>query len=274
MTRRAALALVRTPPLRPTVRLPTVRLPAMRLPSRRAAAVGATILGALLLLYAAARETSLFAVTTVQVAGAPAEVAADAREALASVQGRSLVAVDAHELERKLARVPTIRAASVDRAFPHALVVRVVPERPTAVYRAGTQAWLLGADGRVIAAMKPHERPRLPRIRLADPTRPNVGGTLEAGGAAVALRVLGALPRPFPARVLYAQATASGVVVVVENGLEIRLGTPTRIARKLESARAVLRTLPAEERVGIGYLDVTVPDRVVAGANIQPVSEG
>jgi cell division protein FtsQ len=274
MTRRAALALVRTPPLRPTVRLPSVRLPTVGRPSRRAAVVGATILGSLLLLYAAARETSLFAVTTIQVAGAPTEVAADTREALASVHGRSLVSVDAHELERKLARVPTIRAAAVDRAFPHALVVRVVPERPTAVYRAGTRAWLLGADGRVIAAIEPHERARLPRIRLAEPTRPNVGGTLEAAGADVALRVLRALPSPFPVRVLYAETTAAGVVVVVEDGLEIRLGEPTQIPRKLESARAVLRTLPAEERTGLGYLDVTVPDRVVAGANTQLVSEG
>ena len=267
MDRRAALALVRTLPLRPALGLPSLPRP-----TRRAAALVGAVFCLLVLLYAAARETSLFAVRSVELAGAPPEVAADARDALADVQGRSLVALDAADLERRLARVPTIRSASVDRAFPNGLAVHVVPERPTAVYRDGSRAWLLGADGRVLATLKPHERAGLPRIRLAEPARPGVGTRLAAGGARTALQVLLALPKPFPVHVLYAEVTGGAVLVVVEGGLEIRLGEATRIRRKLESAAAVLRTLPADEREALAYLDVTAPDRVVGGGNTQPES--
>jgi hypothetical protein len=45
------------------------------------------------------------------------------------------------------------------------------------------------------------------------------------------------------------------------------------LARKLAAAAAVLRSLPEEERLPLGYLDASVLERVVAGLDSQPSSE-
>ena len=269
MDRRAALALVRTPPLRPELRLPALRLPPFPRPGLRALAIAGAVLGAALALYAVARESSLFAVRTIEVSGASPEVAAEARAALEGVDGRSLVALNAGDLERRLEHVPAVRSATVDRSFPYALTVHITPERAAAVYRDGARAWLLAASGRVLAAIEPDVRPRLPRIRLPLSVRPEPGEVLDVAAARTALAVLAELPRRFPVRVLYAEVDTGGrVTVVVEDGLELRLGRPTLARRKLASASAVLRTLSPDERTELGYLDLTVPERVVAGQEV------
>lgn len=269
MTRRAvALALVRTPRLRPELRLPPLRRP-----DPRTLALASCVAAVLLLAYAVARETSVFAVRSVVLTGASAAAEADAREALRPLVGTSLVQIDAREVERRLAGLPTVRSASVDRSFPDALRVRVTPERPIAVYRNGRDAWLVAESGRIIAAVEPTARPGLPRIRIPEPARPAPGQTLAAPAGA-ALAVLEALPRRFPVRVLFSRVERTGeVAIVVEGWVEVRLGDVTRLHEKLAGVGAVLRTTPAEERAVLGYLDASVPERVVSASNYQPESE-
>ena len=108
------------------------------------------------------------------------------------------------------ATCPTIRDARVDRAFPHALAVDVVPERPLAVVRDGKRAWLVAESGRVVAPIEPTARPRLARIRVELERTPAVGGRLETDEAQAALTVLRAVPRRFPARVVLARVEEGG----------------------------------------------------------------
>ncbi len=267
MARRAALALVRTPPLRPA-------LPSSLRPGRRALLVALVGLGLAGLAYLGARETSVFAFRSVEVDGASPEVAADVRRALRPLAGTSLVALDPGDLERLLEGVSTVRSAHVDRAFPHRLAVEVVPEEPLAAFRDGARAWLVAASGRVIEPMEPTARPRLPRIRVEVTRTPAVGEPLPGADADAALAVLAALPRPFPGRILYATAGEEGLVLALADGPEIRLGEPTMLERKLAAAAAVLRSLPEAERVPLGYLDASVLERVVAGTDPQLSMEG
>jgi cell division protein FtsQ len=267
---RVALPFIRVSPLRGRApRLPTLRRPRLRRPSARSLVWATAIAVAGALLYMVARESPLFAVRTIAVAGGSADVAADVRAALRPLEGESLAALDPASVERRLAALPTVHAVSVDRAFPHRLAVRVVPERALAVYRDGADAWLVAESGRVIARLEPSARARLPRIRVDLPGRPAPGERLATAEAALAIDVLALLPPRFPVRVLYARVEDGAVALVVDDGFEIRLGDGTNLRAKLTAAAAVLGSLSAEERATLGYLDAAVAARVVVGPDTQ-----
>jgi cell division protein FtsQ len=260
MLRSAALAFVRAPSLP----LPTRRPPA------RALVVAAAVAAIVALGYIVSRETPLFALRDVEVRDATPEVAKDVRPILADLRGASLVALDGGELERRLRSVPSVRAASVDRAFPHTLEVRITPERPLAVVRDGPRAWLVAESGRVVRSVAVDARPHIPRIRVERTSVPRLGATLADAPTAAALAVLRALPTRFPGSVLYAAVSDGEAELVLRDGPAIRLGLPLDLERKLEAARAVLATIAEDERAAIAYLDVSVPERVVAANDPQP----
>lgn len=270
MPTRVALVLARIPSFRPAVPLPSLRLP-----STRALVAAAAVVGALALAYVAARETSLFAVRTIEITGAPASVAADARAALSEIEGTSLVRVDGGELERRLRQVPSIRAANVDRAFPHSLEVALRAERPLAVLREGERAWLVAESGRVIAEIEPRARRDLPRLSLGAGEAPERGGVLARTGTQAALAALRAVPARFPERVLSARTTSGDVTLVVRGWIQLRIGRGVELAAKLDAAAAVLRSLSADEQAGLAYVDVSLPRRPVAGpTDSQPGIDG
>jgi cell division protein FtsQ len=262
MARRGALALHRMPTIRPSGRV-----------SARTLVIAAAVGVGVAVVYLAARATPLFAVRTVEVAGASPAVEAEIRAALDPVVGTSLVALDSADVEERLRAVPWVRSARVDRSFPHTLAVRVRLERALAVIRDGRHAWLVAESGRVVASVEPTARARLPRIRteLAGPLR--VGTTIRDADVRTALSVLRAVPARFPARVLYAEVDAGAAKLVLLGGLEVRLGRADAVERKLRAAAAVLRAVEADEREALAYVDVSVPEHAVAGAKPQPESE-
>jgi len=262
---RASLALVRSHAFRPSVGPLASR--------RRLLGYALAGLAAAALLYFGARETSAFAFRSVELAGAEGPVAKDARKALRTFEGTSLVALDPDEVEALLRSVPTIRDATVDRAFPHTLSVRVEPERPLAVLEDGQRAWLVAETGRVIATLEPGARPRLPRLLAEVPRPPAVGGSLAGVGMTETLAALAAVPRRFPGGVASAEGGPSGLVLTLTTGLEVRLGEPVDAKAKLAAAAAVIRALAPEELALYSYVDASVPARVVAGSDPKPSSE-
>ena len=215
-------------------------------------------------LYAAARTTSAFAVERIAVEGAPPEVAARVRKALAPAVGESLLGIDLAALANRAESVPMVSGASFDRGFPHTLRIVVVPEVPVAVLRQGSSAWLAAEGGRVVAELGQGVRPGLPRIwlkrdveiRLGEPV---AGLQLRAVTAVAPLR-----SRPLPVAVASVVATREELTLVLRTGLELRLGDGSDLPVKLEVARQVLPRL-----VGVrGYLDLSVPERPVAGETL------
>jgi cell division protein FtsQ len=80
--------------------------------------------------YLLARESSLFAINTIEVRGGSPQIAAQVRGALASLDGAPLVGLDGSSVLRKVDELPTVVRASYDRAFPHTLRITVVPSGP------------------------------------------------------------------------------------------------------------------------------------------------
>ena len=230
-------------------------------PSGRAILVSAAIVGAAGALYLIARETPLFAVRSIEVSGVRGAAAAHVRAALQPLEGESLLALHAADVEDRLAAVPEVQRVTYDRAFPNTLRVVVVPERPIAVVRQGASAWLVSARGRVLRALPRGARRALPRIWLPRSVDVEVGATLardEGGTAATALAT--ARRVGFRARVRDVIATDGSLVFSLRSGLQLRLGDRHELGLKLAVAARILPLVRSAK-----YLDVSLPARPVAG---------
>ena len=230
-------------------------------PSWRSLLVPVGLAGTAALLYLGARETSVFAIRTVDVRGAPPSVAAEVRRAMRPLEGKSLLALGPSDVDGRLAALPDVASASYDRAFPHTLTIVVVPEQPVAVVRRGAGSWLVSARGRILRTVAHGALPGLPRVWLAGGTDPPVGTTLAPESGAAATAAL-AVARRVGFRAPIAGATVSDGTLALQlrSGLELRLGAPNDVALKLAVAARILPILGFET----SYLDVSVPTRPVA----------
>jgi hypothetical protein len=259
-TSHAALAAVRALDLRPSAAA-FARL----LPSGRSLAAGFALLALAVGAYLGARTTAVFAVERIDVRGLPPEDARAARRALRSLEGRSLVGLRRGDVQRRLAPLPGVLAFDYDRAFPHTLVVRAVPEVPLAVLRRGGESWLVSRRGRVLREVARGARLDLPRVWVPRRVAVAPGTTLpeDAGGSAVhALGLLGAAGVEVRARTV---RMSGELTYVLRSGLELRLGSARAAELKLAVAATILPGLDPR----FGYLDVSVPSRPVAGEESQ-----
>jgi cell division protein FtsQ len=230
-------------------------------PSGRSLLVGFALVAAVLGAYWGARETSVFAVERVEIQGAPPSVEREVTALTKATVGTSLLDVDARKLADRLRALPSVAGASVDRAFPHTLVVKVAAERPVAVVRRGSGAWLVTGAGRVISEIETGTQRNLPRLWVTRSVGVGVGGTLP-GNLIGATRALAAAQETGLRRVKGVRSKDDQLTLVLTRGPEIRLGAAVDLLLKLTVAA---RVLPLVED-GTVYLDVSVPERPVAGS--------
>ena len=239
------------------------------LPSGRSILAGLALLALAGGLYAAARETSMFSVDAVKVEGAPPGLARQVEQELATLVGRSLVSLDGGDVAARVEALPAVRSASVDRAFPNTLVVRVVRERPAVVLRRGSESWLVSARGRVVRRVDQGAHPKLPRLWLPRTfalERGAILGDREVLRSVLALRVVA--EEGLPARVRTVRGRGGELTLVLAGGLELRLGEDTELPLKLAAAREILPLLDPPGLGGPTYLDLSVPERPVAGTTL------
>jgi cell division protein FtsQ len=241
------------------------------LPSGRALITGIASLSIAAGLYGLARETGMFAIERVQVRGGTPAIAEQVRLALRSFVGTNLLALNGAAVVQKLESLPTIRSATYDRAFPHTLRVLVVPEQPVAVLRRGQSSWLVSARGRVIGPTDRLRFSTLPRIWLPASAEIDVGSILADDAGAAAARALTSFASSgFPRRVAWARVDAGSLRLGLRSGLELRFGPTTELPLKIAVAQSILPTLVLPANGGPTYLDLSVPDRPVAGTNPKP----
>lgn len=208
-----------------------------------------------------ARETPVFSVKTIEVAGAPAGVRARVERSLSATKGGSLLKFDAAAAQQTVQALPTVAGVRFDRAFPHTLRVVVVPERAVAVVRQGATSYLVAESGRVMATAERRDRPALARIWIKRDVQLQVGARAEGDllGAVTAVAPLAG--SRFPGRVSSVTATSTTLTLRLRSGLELRLGDPVAVALKLAVAARVIPLLTSDAT----YLDVAVPERPVSG---------
>jgi hypothetical protein len=218
-----------------------------------------------MLAYLGARETPVFDVRTIEVEGVRPPVARRVEAALRPLEGKSLLEIRGDDVARLATALPSVAGVSYDRAFPSTLRVRVETEQPVAVVRRGIEAWLVSRRGRVIKRIAQGTHRALPRIWLRQTVPVSLGGTLAAGGGGEEVTMLDASSgaRIHP-RVGSVHNVDGQWVYVLRGGLEVRVGTRSDLALKLAIGRRILARTPV-----VGYLDVSVPERPVAGQEPQ-----
>jgi cell division protein FtsQ len=230
-------------------------------PSGRSLLVTYGLLVAVGVAYWVAYATPVFAIDKVQIEGAPPALDRDVTRATRDLVGRSLVSIDPDEVEGSLRSLPAVAGVSVDRAFPRTLVIRIAPERPVAVIRRGTSAWLATGAGKVIREIAVGTERGVPRLWIRRGATIRVGGQIPAGLIPATRALAAAHTAGVAGRVKGVRTTGDELSLVLRHGTEIRLGRAADVGMKLVIARKVLALAGGST----SYIDVSVPQRPVAG---------
>ncbi len=231
-----------------------------RLPLARSVVLGLGLLAVAFGTYALLRQTSVFAITHIEVAGAlGADPRAGARCARPPSGGTSLLALDGGSArsrrDRRTARPSS--SARYDRAFPHTLRLSVVPEIPVAVLHRGAQhVARLGAGASRRAASGRARTSALPRIWVPTRDAVAVGDFLAPDERR--------RPRRAPSRSPPASRRASRRSAFAHGELVLRPPTPAssslgRAGRRPPQARDRAARACGSCRPASTYLDVSVP---------------
>jgi cell division protein FtsQ len=216
-------------------------------------AVGVVVLvtGSLVIVY----QTSLFAVTTVRVAGAGSQLpAADVEKRAGISEGTALASVDLDAVRDRVAGLPAVKSVSVDTDWPHTVVIRVTARTPVAALPArstgstGSGYRLIDASG-IVFGRTPAVPAGLPTLVVSRP-----GPRDESTRAA--LQVLSSLTPQLRQRLVRVEASRpTRVRLALTGGLTIVWGDSDDSAKKAEVATVLL------SRPG-SVIDVSAPDLV------------
>ena len=187
---------------RSRVRRPAVASSSARLvPSGRSLLVAFAVLGGVLASVVLARETSMFAVRTIEVEGAHGAVARQVVRALDGSPGESLLALDLESARvRGRARCRPSQSVTFDRAFPHTLAGHGRARAPGRRRPSGRRCVRRLARGRVIAPVERQSGPSWRGSGSRKDVRLDPGGfvegDLESAVGAVAPLAGHQLPEP------------------------------------------------------------------------------
>lgn len=189
--------------------------------------------------------TPLMAVRQVQVQGLSSVSQGQVLTALDVPTGTPLLRVDLTAAAARVARLPRVARATVDRHYPSELTVSVTERVPMVFVNKPDGNHLLDATGVDFATAPP--TPGVPRLVLADPSPSNPL-------TKAALAVVGALPDAVRTQVdQVAPASVLDVRLILARGRTVLWGAPDDLAHK----GAVLAALLSQP--GKTY-DVSSPD--------------
>jgi cell division protein FtsQ len=192
-----------------------------------------------------------FAVTDIAVEGRQTTDPATILAALGAGRGTPILAVDPRRAEARLAALPWVRSARIERLFPGTILVRLTERRPLALWQHGGRIELIDHEGAVI--------PVGDLGRFA--SLPLVVGEDAASHADALLRVLAKEPR------LAAHVSAAVWVgdrrwnLRLDEGIEVLLPQDDPAAAWAELAR--LERKSAILQRDVKTIDMRLPDRLV-----------
>jgi cell division protein FtsQ len=206
------------------------------------------------------RNSSLVAVSDVQVQGAGGPdreriVAALTRAA----RDMTTLHVESGALRDAVADFPTVASVSADPSFPHGLTIQVSERPPMLIAGQGDNQVSVAGDGWLLPGVEGKDG--LPR--LAVDSLPSSGRL--SGEPLSEARAVGAAPdalRPLIEGVAY--SGDYGVVLTMRGGIELRFGGGGSLDRKWA---AVATTLADPQLMSLSYVDVRVPERPAVGGD-------
>jgi cell division protein FtsQ len=243
-----------------------VRRRAVRLPGPRLIAAFALTLALLAGGWLWLRDSSLVGVRRVTITGVSGPDAGRIRAAL-RLAARNMTTLDVKngELNTAVAPYPVVKSLSVTTQFPHGMRIRVTEEIPVGEIMVGGHTVAVASDGVLLHDAAPTSE--LPTISL--PAAPGGSRITERDGLQL-VALLTAAPYQLLPHLTNASSTAAhGLVVQLREGPSIYFGDASRLGAKWAAASAVLANSGS---VGAQYIDVTDPQRPVAGVNVSSAS--
>lgn len=211
--------------------------------TRRQQLSAALVVAALVVVAAVVWFTPLLSVRQVQVRGVSAVTQEQVLTALEVAPGTPLLRVDLTSAAARVASLPRVARATVDRHYPSELVVTVTERVPVVFVDKPDGPHLLDGTGVDFATAPPP--PGVPRLVPPEPARPLT---------VAALAVVGALPEAVRTQVeQVSPASAADVRLTLAGGRTVLWGAPEDLAHK----GAVLAALLSQP--GKTY-DVSSPD--------------
>jgi len=155
--------------------------------------------------------------------------------------GNSLMSINPGAISEQLRALPEIKVATVERGWPHAILITVTERTPIAVAATATGFNLIDSEGMnagVVAAP-----PAGLLVISAQPDSPAMTNAIQALAAIPAEWAITGLSAP----------TQDSVVATLGNGVVITLGSGERAADKVEVAQALMEK-------GYTVINVSAPD--------------
>lgn len=217
--------------------------------------------------FRAALSTELLAFDDLAVEGAPDELAEEVTRSMQAFRGHNLLALDLASVRRRIEAIPRVRRASLRRRLPHGLEIEIEPREPRAVVESTGAAYLVDEEAVVLGSAR-ESRDDLPRIRVTGASGSGSSPSSEAApspspGVSVALDVLAWLERSgydLGAELDGLRVEGRGVVLELENRLEILIGDADALPGKFEAFEALLESDPPTPPA---VVDVRFRDMVV-----------
>jgi cell division protein FtsQ len=218
------------------------------------------------LYYAWFRDSSFVAVEDVTVIGVKTDDAPRIRARLEAVaRDMTVLHVDEEKLMRSLPVGAAVADLRVSTDFPHGMTIEVVQSSAVAVLVAPGRRMPVTGDGTVLKGARSGDVPVI-RVDSAPGS-----GRLGRGRTRQLVAAAASAPLPLRARIERMRyLSAKGLVAYLERGPQVILGDETSLATKWATAAAILAD---EGSRGASYVDVSLPDRPVAGGVEVPQPE-
>ncbi|HEY3190772.1 MAG TPA: hypothetical protein VGJ70_24995 [Solirubrobacteraceae bacterium] len=209
------------------------------------------------------RDSALVRVKRVTVVGASGPEAPRVRAALAdAARQMTTLHYRVGALRDAVRSFPTVRDLRVHGQPPHGLKIVVIGRPAVAALSAGASRVAVAADGTLLRG-SPVPRD-VPAVKIAAPP---AGARLSDPRAERALALVVAAPTAMRTHVARAFLGDQGLEADLRDGPEVILGDGSRLRAKWVAAARVLGDPGAR---GARYVDVSVPERAVAGGLSQP----
>lgn len=186
-------------------------------------------------------QSRYFLIDKVSVTGAsritPAHVAT-----LAHVNvGQPLISVNPQQVTKDIAILPQVKSVTVERSWPHTVIIHVTERQPIAAARSATGFVLVDEQGTtagIVTAL-----PKGMRVIVADP---------DTHAMKEAVRVMVQLPSTWKVMGLSAP-TQDSVTVTLVGGRTIVIGSSDNLEQKFKVAGVLIAK-------GYGWINVSAPD--------------
>ena len=194
----------------------------------------------------------------VEIAGATVVSAADI-EAMAELDGASLVTADLGASESRIEGLPMVKEATITRAWPQTVRVAIVERTPWAIWQAGSSDYTVDEEGVVLEIDAPEGAPVISVSGADIGLEP--GQRVDQDAVALARSLTARVPVELALNVAtFEWSGSSGLTITTDTGYRVVLGDSQDMDYKLAVWREIEAQLGRESMTG-HVLDLRFGDR-------------